>query len=67
MLGDILHCYSKLIQVFVKTEKYDEAMKTFEKIKRFGLNSDFAQDVEHFLPNALTPALYFYYTLQVSK
>ena len=39
ILGDLLKCYGKLIEVYLKSEKYDEGMKTFEKIKMFNLSS----------------------------
>ena len=67
ILGDLLKCYGKLIEVYLKSEKYDEGMKTFEKIKMFNLSSIDAKDVLDQITRATGPALYFYNTLQGRK
>ena len=67
ILGDLLKCYGKLIEVYLKSEKYDDGMKTFEKIKMFNLSSIDAKDVLDQITRATGPALYFYNTLQGRK
>ena len=67
ILGDLLKCYGKLIEVYLKSKKYDEGMKTFEKIKMFNLSSIDAKDVLDQITRATGPALYFYNTLQGRK
>ena len=46
IIGNMLECYEQLIELFVTTKKYEEALKTFEKIKLFNLNSLKAEDVD---------------------
>ena len=67
ILGDLLKCYGKLIEVYLKSEKYDDGMKTFEKIKMFNLSSIDAKDVLDQITRATGPALYFYNTLRGRK
>ena len=42
----MLECYEQLIELLVTNKKYEEALKTFEKIKLFNLNSLNAEDVD---------------------
>jgi hypothetical protein len=46
ILGDMLECYEQLIELLVTTNKYEEALKTFEKINLFNINSLNAKDVD---------------------
>ena len=67
ILGELLHCYAKLIEIYVEMERYDEAIKTYDKIKMYNLNSNNAEDVQSEVSKVCSQAIIFYHTLQVGR
>ena len=67
IIGDLLICYEKLIEVQIKLKKYEDALKTYDKIKLFSFNSKNVEDVAKELPEIFFQALEGYCRLQGKK
>ena len=67
IIGDLLICYEKLIEVQIKLKKYEDALKTYDKIKLFSFNSKNVEDIAKELPEIFFQALEGYCRLQGKK
>ena len=67
IIGDLLICYEKLIEVQIKLKRYEDALKTYDKIKLFSFNSKNVEDVAKELPEIFFQALEGYCRLQGKK
>ena len=59
IIGDMLGCYEKLIELHCIRKNYDKALNTYDKIKLFNLNSRNVSDIDAQTPTSRTLALYW--------